>query len=101
MSEHYVDIAGQRIPLNIAAITIQEWVDLQGLIQQNRKDEAAHEIFRLTLKVVGERGSSLSLIYLPLFVAKVIELASEALSPGSVESELDEIMRRSSGENPS
>jgi hypothetical protein len=90
----YIDIGGVRYSVDPGKISIDEWLELMLLIEQNRKEEAGIKLVQMAVKALGPAARSLSIVYLPLLIPRVMEVLTKSIMPADLDTEIDEILNR-------
>lgn len=93
-----LNIGDTEYEIDVSQITMQEWLEVISVMNQGNHNLAMEKMMRVVIKVLGEKGKSISVVYIPILFPRVIEAITRSLSPGDMESEFDEIVRRNSGQ---
>ena len=99
MSQESIEIGGKEYPLNVQSVTIEEWLEMIACFNRGDSNAASEKIMRLVLKVLGPAGNKISIVYLPLLIPRVMEKIASVITPGDIENEISEILRRQDPSN--
>lgn len=89
----YIEIGDKTIEVDPTKVTIGEWYELTALIEADNKLAAGPLLMKMVMTVLGSQANKLSIAYLPLLIPRVIEIVAKTITPGSVETEVEDILK--------
>jgi hypothetical protein len=90
----YIEVGGKKFAVDPGVVTIAEWMKITTLIEEGNKDAAGTKMVEMVVKALGKGAESLSIVYLPIIIPRVMEILGRAMMPADLDTELDEILNR-------